>query len=1105
MSLSYLFDPNKQFQDEAGNNNVDGFLRVYIDGTDDRAITYKDFDGTFNLSDITLDINGRAVVIVDRSKTYRLEVYKRDGGMLWTARPMIPSYEGGGGIDPEDLKDLVIKHGGRTSGTYRPMVGATIDIPKSCEAVSELEENLYGKITSIISDFRTPVLMKSDLDPEIPGVTRDFYYWPTARTGANGNYSFVGYDGVRTEIATVHDDNSVTYTTIEVPTASTSIPSMDGTASAGSSTQWSRGDHVHPTDTSREAVSNKAQVVVDLSTTDYPSSKAVADFVNSSIATNTANFLGTYDVVEDLGLSTSATNSQIATALGNYTFATTPTNNDYVFAAIDLYLNTGADEYRRFKFNGTAWAYEYTLNNSSFTAAQWDAINSGLSSSDKTTYDAAVSTLNAHVADSTIHVTSTDKTTWNSHVADTSNPHSVTKAQVGLSNVDNTSDANKPVSTAQQTALNNKLNIAGDNGTQAGVSKLINKLSAGDSVPNGDDCYVSEYANGAGSTNSTYHRRPIKLLWEYIKGQISSVLGLTSSSYGGKAATAGTADYAKAAASGSALDTALNSKANDSSVVHLAGAETITGVKTFNNATSPRQVGEDFAKQSKTFACSVIKPFNEWSMTEQDNNHFRTWVIDITSIVMASTRCSIVVKLMGSYFSDQGNGVLQKVITFQVHNGNVISSQSDYTIAQSPCAEEFGISDVFKSGSNYLIQVVNHIPTANNYPLRLEIEVFNRNASAVLDNVTMTEYIMEGWPAWAGDINAVHRIQSNEKNVMLEGDAAASLNASAGGESQPVYFPSSGVNIGKPVVIPFSTDQEIAAVGNFLTIQAQGAYYAHKAGIANESATSMYSQKIGTSSSVHPAIGSATQPVYVDSNGSVKPCTLKGVYLSQYNADSLSNIIDAFNSGLLVFSKYDGDVYLLLDADSNGATFVCNTTVDGKTYYSTLTVNSSNTWSRTTENIFNNIIVRKHYGANHEASVITTATDISNGYVEYALDFTDMFFGGGNSILFISLPNELTLAYYFTSIEVMTYPYTTGQNSIDICKFTDLTHDDDGNAIGANDEYTWLRTCNSPNYIQRIKGLKLRCYLNTTSGITWQAGIELKLKLDFNAVRFDKL
>lgn len=40
------------------------------------------------------------------------------------------------------------------------------------------------------------------------------------------------------------------------------------------------------------------------------------------------------------------------------------------------------------------------------------------------------------------------------HAASTANPHSVTKAQVGLGNVDNTSDANKPVSTAQQAAIN---------------------------------------------------------------------------------------------------------------------------------------------------------------------------------------------------------------------------------------------------------------------------------------------------------------------------------------------------------------------------------------------------------------------------------------------------------------------------------------------------------------------------------------------------------------------------------------------------------------------------------------------------------------------------
>jgi hypothetical protein len=46
------------------------------------------------------------------------------------------------------------------------------------------------------------------------------------------------------------------------------------------------------------------------------------------------------------------------------------------------------------------------------------------------------------------------------HAAKTDNPHAVTKTQVGLENVDNTSDASKPVSALTQTALNGKVDDA---------------------------------------------------------------------------------------------------------------------------------------------------------------------------------------------------------------------------------------------------------------------------------------------------------------------------------------------------------------------------------------------------------------------------------------------------------------------------------------------------------------------------------------------------------------------------------------------------------------------------------------------------------------------
>lgn len=61
------------------------------------------------------------------------------------------------------------------------------------------------------------------------------------------------------------------------------------------------------------------------------------------------------------------------------------------------------------------------------------------------------------------------------HANNTNNPHSVTKAQVGLGSVDNTADASKPVSTAQQTALNLKANLASPafTGTVTGITAAM--------------------------------------------------------------------------------------------------------------------------------------------------------------------------------------------------------------------------------------------------------------------------------------------------------------------------------------------------------------------------------------------------------------------------------------------------------------------------------------------------------------------------------------------------------------------------------------------------------------------------------------------------------
>lgn len=94
------------------------------------------------------------------------------------------------------------------------------------------------------------------------------------------------------------------------------------------------------------------------------SSNQLADkaFVNSSINSNTATFKGTFNSLAELQAVTGAT------------------NNDYGF--VIEYDEQGNEYYDRYKYNGSAWVFEYKIESTPFTAAQWAAIQSGITSGD---------------------------------------------------------------------------------------------------------------------------------------------------------------------------------------------------------------------------------------------------------------------------------------------------------------------------------------------------------------------------------------------------------------------------------------------------------------------------------------------------------------------------------------------------------------------------------------------------------------------------------------------------------------------------------------------------------------------------------------------------
>lgn len=116
-------------------------------------------------------------------------------------------------------------------------------------------------------------------------------------------------------------------------------------------------------DTAKGALQGAIDAINDLIPAQANSENQLADkdFVNSSIATNTANFIGDFDSLEAL-----ESQSEIPV-----------TNNDYAF--VKTVDSAGNTIYNRYKYNAQEgkWLFEYALNNTGFTAEQMAAINSG--------------------------------------------------------------------------------------------------------------------------------------------------------------------------------------------------------------------------------------------------------------------------------------------------------------------------------------------------------------------------------------------------------------------------------------------------------------------------------------------------------------------------------------------------------------------------------------------------------------------------------------------------------------------------------------------------------------------------------------------------------
>lgn len=364
-----------------------------------------------------------------------------------------------------------------------------------------------------------------------------------------------------------------------------------------------------------EDVNNKAQTLDVNSTTDYPSSKAVADFVNSSISTNTANYI--------------SNNGEPFTSVAQLeAYSGQVTNNDYAFVT-DAH-NTYYDRYKASVDSSTTpatvtWAKEYRLNNSAFTAEQWAAINSTVNSTKVSGYDA--------------------------HLSNTSNPHQVTKAQVGLDLVNNsaitvtstsvsTRTHNSSTGTDETVTFNQYVHPTGTgyNHVPSGGSagQFLGWSSDGSAAwtnnPNTDhmvtqndvtgqngatDEYPILLKNGANGTDET-----AEVNYDASITVNPSTGTVTATTFAGD--LSGNAATASAAESGSALETALNSKAagdhvhgsisNDGKIGSASGLSVVTGTDGAVTVSDLTTASPSVPSQGTTTAFSFIDTVSQDSM-----------------------------------------------------------------------------------------------------------------------------------------------------------------------------------------------------------------------------------------------------------------------------------------------------------------------------------------------------------------------------------------------------------------------------------------------------------------------------------------------------------
>ena len=164
--LAYLLDPLFQIENVNGKPLVGGYIEVYYAGTNEKYITYQNFDFTQNPFKIPLGSDGRAVVLAQTEQAY--DVYVRDsfGNLVFSRLNIAPGGAGGVafGMNKVSHDDTLTGNGTQLSPLgVSPLTNLAVD-----ETMTAYEATVEGKESLVLG-------VNGDwFNSAISGISNDF-------------------------------------------------------------------------------------------------------------------------------------------------------------------------------------------------------------------------------------------------------------------------------------------------------------------------------------------------------------------------------------------------------------------------------------------------------------------------------------------------------------------------------------------------------------------------------------------------------------------------------------------------------------------------------------------------------------------------------------------------------------------------------------------------------------------------------------------------------------------------------------------------------------------------------------------------------------------